>query len=117
MNADNPENAIKAFTELSNNVPAIGFFSRNKRIRAYIAVTNQVQKMIDSEQISQAEALFVLSLLVRKHQDFQKASMMVALNLPSLGSAPFKPIGFQYANELRVNLKMSPVEGENSVEA
>lgn len=113
MDADN---SILAFNKLCQNVPAIGFLSRKKRIQAYIAVTNLAQELHDSGEISEEEALFVLSLMMRKHKNFQKAASIVSLNLASLGPRPFKPLGFQFANQMRANLKLSPVDDTTRIE-
>jgi hypothetical protein len=104
------DNTIKAFEKLARCVPAIGFMSRRKRIFAYLVVTTNAQQMIDAEEISEAEALFVLSMLMRKHKNFQKAGMMVALNLPELDKNDLKPVGLKYANEVRKNLKLAPMD-------
>ena len=106
------DNSIQAFNKLCNHIPSIGFLSRTKRIRAYISVTNLAQKMIDNKEFTEEEALFVLSLMMRKHSDFQKAASMTALNLAQLGSEPFKPIGFLFANEMRKNMKKEVVKAK-----
>jgi hypothetical protein len=109
------DKSIQAFNKLSNHIPSIGFLSRKKRIQAYISITNLMQQMLNDEELSLEEALFVLSLMMRKHHDFQKAASMVALNLASLGSAPFKAIGFQFANEMRKNMKLPSVNESKPV--
>jgi hypothetical protein len=52
----------------------------------------------------------LLSILARKCAPFQKAAMMVALNLASISRKQIQPIGFRYANEMRCNLQMLPVD-------
>jgi hypothetical protein len=110
----NEEQAKKAFEKLVSCLPPIGFLSRKKRIFAYLVVTTNAQQMIDYDEINEAEALFVLSMLMRKNKNFQKAGMMAALNLSSLDESELKPIGFKYANEIRKNLKLAVISHTNS---
>ncbi len=110
INTDNADNAIKAFEKLARSVPDIGFLSRKKRVLAYLVVSTNAQRMIDNEEISEDEAIFILSLLMRKHRNFQKAAMMAALNLPKLDREMIKPIDRKYLNEVRKHLKHAPVE-------
>ncbi len=107
---------LQAFTELCDSIPPIGFFSHKKRLSAYISVTSKAQKLLDSGEISENEILFLLSMMNRKKKDFQKASLIAALSLPKLKPEILPPIGFKYANDIRVNMKLSPVDDESSVE-
>lgn len=109
----NDDNIIRVYKKLAKCVPAIGFLSRRKRILAYLAVTINAQQMLDTEEMSEAEALFVLSMLMRKNKNFQKAGMMAALNLPGLDKDTLKPIGLLYANEVRKNLNLALVDTTN----
>jgi len=106
------ENTEKIFKALYNSVPPIGFMSRKKRIMAYIKVTKKLQDMIDNGEADQEEALFVLSMLVRKHKQFQKAGMMTALNLQAIGSKALSDIGFDFANQVRNNIKLHAIDKE-----
>ncbi len=107
MNDD--DKLLKIYKKLAKCVPSIGFMSRRKRILAYLTVTINAQQMLDTEEMSEDQALFILSMLMRKHKNFQKAGMMAALNLPSLDKDTLKPIGLLYANEVRKNLNLAPV--------
>ncbi len=107
---DKADKSIQAYDKLLQSIPAIGFLSRKKRINAYLKVTDITQKMIDEQEISEEHALFLLSILVRKCSAFQKATMMVALNLSNIDKKRLKPVGFKYANELRCSLQLLPVD-------
>ncbi len=87
-------------------MPSIGFINRNKRIKAYIKVTNFAQKMIASDEISEDEALFVLSIMAKKSNSFRKAITMTALSLETLPKGAVKAVGFKYANAMRINLNL-----------
>lgn len=108
-NRKSANDAIHIFAELSDCMPPIGFLNRNKRLNAYITVSQKAQLKIEAEQINTDEALFVLSLLARKNKDFQKAAMIAALSLAKLDPKLLSPIGVQFANEIRANMKLSPV--------
>jgi hypothetical protein len=111
------DNAEQIYQALYSSVPAIGFLSRKERVLAYISVTKDLQNMIDAGDTNQEHAMFVLSLLMRKHKDFQKAGMMTSLNLQNIGSKALSEIGFNFANEIRNNMKLYSVEKrEKSIE-
>jgi len=112
---DEVDQSTEAYEKLLDNMPEIGFISRKKRIRAYIKITNMAQEMVDEQLISEENALFVLSMLGRKSANFQKATMMMVLNLPNFDIKLLKPIGFRYANERRCNLQMYPVDDNHSI--
>ena len=107
---------IRIFTELCDTMPPIGFLNRNKRLSAYITVTSKAQSLIDSKQSNEGEILFVLSLMVRKKKAFHKMAMMAALSLPKLEADLLTPIGFKYANDVRVNMQLSPVNHKTSIQ-
>jgi hypothetical protein len=107
---------LKVFTELYDIMPPIGFISRNKRVSAYLTVTSHAQKIIDSEQITEGEILFLLSMMVRKKKDFQKAAMMTVLSLPKMDISLLSTVGFKFANDIRVNMQLTPVSKETSLE-
>jgi len=107
---DEAEQSIQAYDKLYQSIPSIGFLSRKKRINAYLKVTDIIQHMIDEQEISEEHALFLLSILVRKSSPFQKATMMVALNLSNINKKHLQPIGFKYANEFRCSLQLLPVD-------
>lgn len=109
-NTETADKAIKAFEKLARSVPDIGFMSRRKRILAYLVVSTNAQRMIDNEEISEKEAIFLLSLLMRKHKNFQKAAMMAALNLSRLDKEMIKPLDRKYLNEVRKHLKHAPID-------
>ncbi len=112
---DEADTSIKAYDRLFKSVPDIGFLNRKKRIRAYLKVTKVAQQLIDEEEVSEDQALYLLSILVRKYSPFQKASMMAALNLSDIERKLVSPIGFKYANDFRCSLKMMPVDHDNSI--
>lgn len=110
------QKTVKVFNELCSNMPPIGFFSHSKRLSAYVAITTKAQSLIDAGQISEGEILFILSMMIRKKKDFQKAAMVAALSLPKLDPEKLPPLGFKYANDMRVNMRLSPVEVNSSDE-
>ena len=107
---------LKVFAELCDIMPPIGFISHKKRLTAYITVTTKAQSIIDSNQINEGEMLFVFSMMVRKKKDFQKAAMMTALSLPKLNAEILSPVGFKFANDIRVNMQLSPVDNKTSAQ-
>lgn len=106
MNTNDP---VEVYEKLLENMPSIGFISRKKRIKAYIKVTKLAQEMVDAEEISEDEALFILSLMAKKSNTFRKAVTMTALNLNTIPKEAFKAVGFRYADEMRCNLNLHPV--------
>jgi len=98
------DRAIRAFEELALNVPKIGFLNHQKRIRAYLTVSKNTQQMIDDGEINEEEALFILSLLMRKHKNFQKAAMMAALNFSKLDKKSMSSLDRKYLIEVRKHL-------------
>ena len=110
---DEGDISLEAYDKLNNSVPSIGFLSRKKRAMAYIKVTKLTQQMIDDQLLSEENALFLLSILARKNASFQKAAMMAALNLASIGSKHLSAIGFKHANNMRSNLQMLPVDEDD----
>jgi hypothetical protein len=62
--------------------------------------------MIKTNEISEDEALFILSLLMRKCSSFQKAAMMTALTLNSIGKDVISPIGVKFSLDVRKNLSL-----------
>lgn len=95
-----------AFEKLKKNMPSIGFISRKKRIQAYITITKMAEYMITNDEINEEDTLFIFSLLMRKFPNFQKAAMMTALNLPSIGIGVLSPIGLKFILEIRKNLNL-----------
>jgi len=112
---DEADKSLAAYETLHNSIPPIGFFSRRKRVIAFLKVTKIAQKMINEDDLSVDNSLYLLSILARKSADFQKAAMMVALNLASIDSKIVPAIGFRYANEMRCNLQMLPVDDDSSI--
>lgn len=102
--------SLQAYDELYRSIPSIGFLSRKKRVKAYLTVTKQAQRMIDDQEISEEQALFLLSILARKNSSFQKATVMTALNLAKIDRKHLQPIGFKYANEFRCSLQFLPID-------
>ncbi|BCG63135.1 MAG: hypothetical protein methR_P0826 [Methyloprofundus sp.] len=100
------ENTTEVFEKLRSNMPSIGFINRKKRIKAYIEITKIAEFMLDNEEISAEEMLFVFSLLMRKYSPFQKSAMMTALSLDSLPKNILSPIGLKFVLEVRKNLSL-----------
>jgi lipopolysaccharide biosynthesis regulator YciM len=113
---DEADTSIEAYDKLYKSVPTIGFLNRKKRVRAYIKVTNIAQQLIDEKEISEDQALYLLSILVRKYSSFQKASMMTALNLSDIDQKLISTVGFKYANDFRCSLNMLPVDYDNPIQ-
>jgi hypothetical protein len=103
---------IAVYKELLLNMPPIGFINRTKRIKAYLYVTNKAQKMINNEEITEEEALFILSIMTQKSNTFRKAATMAALSLNTLPKGVVKAVGFQYSNQMRCNLNLHPVDND-----
>lgn len=100
------ERTTDAYEKLIDNMPSIGFINRKKRIKAYIQLTEIAQYMINSEEITAESALYIFSVMMRKCSDFQKATMMTALSLQSIGKNVFSPIGLEFILEVRRNLNL-----------
>jgi len=107
---DDADKSLEAYDRLYKIMPSIGFLSRKKRVRAFLKVTKQAQQMIDEQMLSEDNALYLLSVLVRKSASFQKAAMMVALNLAQIDRKAISLVGFNYANNMRCNMQMMPVD-------
>lgn len=107
---DEADKSLEAYDKLQKNIPSIGILNRRKRAVAFFKVSKVAQKMIDNEEISEDNALYLLSVLTRKNSDFQKSAMMVALNLPKMDRTALRTIGFTYANNMRCNMQMMPVD-------
>jgi hypothetical protein len=107
---DDSDKSLEAYDRLHSSIPSIGFLSRKKRAIAYIKVTKLAQQILDEEEFSEENLLFLLSVLAKKNASFQKASMMMALNLSTINRKLIPLIGFKYANNMRCNLQMLPVD-------
>ncbi len=102
--------SMAAYDELLESMPSIGILSRKKRVIAFIKVTQTAQKLVDNDQLSEENCLYLLSVLARKCANFQKSSVMTALNLSTIDLKLIPAIGFKYANAMRCNLQMLPVD-------
>ena len=100
------ESTSIAYDKLFKNMPAIGFISRKKRIQGYIQLTEIAQFMITNGEITDESALLVLSIMMRKCSDFQKAATMTALSLNSIEKNIIPPIGLKFIFEVRKNLSL-----------
>lgn len=109
---DEADKSIEVYKELSKKMPSIGILNRKKRVIAYLKVTKLAQQYVDNKVISEENAYYLLSTLARKSSSFQKAAMMAALNLDKIDRKLFKFVGFKYANEMRSNLHMLPIDDE-----
>ena len=101
------ESTELAYEKLLKNMPSIGFINRKKRIKAYIQLTEIAQYMITSEELTEEGAMFILSIMMRKCANFQKATMMSALSLNTIGKNILSPIGLKFALEVRRNLNLA----------
>jgi hypothetical protein len=107
---DEADKSIEAYDALYKSIPSIGFLNRKKRVVAYLKVTKLAQQLVDDQVISEDNAYYLLSILARKCSVFQKTAMMAALNLEKIDRKLIKPVGFKYANEMRSNLHMLPID-------
>ena len=107
---DEADKYLEAYEKLQNSIPSIGFLSQKKRVIAFLKVTKLAQQMIDEQEISEDNALYLLSTLAGKCAPFQKSAMMAALHLGHIGRKQIKPVGFKYANTMRCNLQMLPID-------
>lgn len=96
----------EVFEKLRKSMPPIGFINRKKRITAYIEMSKITEYMVNNEELTDEEALFVFSLLMRKCADFQKSATMTALGLNSIGKGIIPPIGLKFILEVRKNLSL-----------
>ncbi|MCK5898531.1 MAG: hypothetical protein KAG10_02985 [Methylococcales bacterium] len=101
---------IEVYKQLLDGMPSIGFINRNKRIKAYLYVTNKAQKMIEADEITEEEALFILSIMTKKSNKFRKSATITALSLSTLPKGVVKSVGFHYANQMRCNLNLHPAD-------
>jgi hypothetical protein len=104
---NNADKITLAYEKLRKIMPSIGILSRKKRIKAYIEITNIVDYMISADEISEEDALFILSMLMRKFAPFQKSASMTAMSLENIGRKVISPIGVQFAVAARRNLNLS----------
>ncbi len=72
--------------------------------------------MVEAGDTDEEEAMFVLSMLMRKNKNFQKAAMMSALNLQHIGSKPLSETGFKFANEIRTNMKLFSIDKQEDTD-
>lgn len=107
MNTNDP---VLVYKKLIDVMPSIGFVNRKKRVQAFLKVTKLAQEMIDAEEMTEDEAMFVLSLMIKKSGDFRKAGMMTAMSLHAIPESAIKDVGFKYANQMRCNLQLHPVD-------
>ncbi len=108
------ESTAIAFSKLRENMPSIGIFSRKKRIKGYIQLTEIAQYMISSKEITEEAAMLILSVMMRKCADFQKAAMMTALSLNTIGKNILPPLGLKFILEVRKNLNLPTTHHSNS---
>jgi len=107
---DNAEQSMQAYETLTKTLPSIGFLSQKKRIIAFLKVTKKAQEMIDKQDISEDNALFLISVMTKKIADFQKSAMTTAMHLATVNRKIIPAVGFKYANQMRANLQMLPVD-------
>ena len=113
---DEADKSIEVYDNLQKSIPSIGFLNRKKRVIAYLKVTKLAQKYVDDQQISEDNAYYLLSTLARKSSPFQKSAMMTALNLENIDRKLIQPVGFKYANKMRSNLHMLPIDYNLSID-
>jgi len=107
---DEADKSLAAYDTLKASMPSIGYLNRKKRIIAFLKVTKKAQEMIDQQDVSEDNALYLLSILTKKTADFQKSAMMAAMNLGTIDRKLIPAVGFRYANEMRANLQLLPVD-------
>jgi len=108
------ESTAIAYEKLRENMPSIGFISRKKRVKGYIQLTEIAQYMIISEEITEEAAMLILSIMMRKCSDFQKAAMMTALSLNTIGKNILPAIGLKFILEVRNNLNLPSTHHNNN---
>ena len=101
------ESTTEAYEKLLENMPPIGIINRKKRIKGYIQLTEIAQYMITNGEMTEESALYILSIMMRKCSDFQKAATMTALSLDTIGKNVLSPIGLIFSIEVRKNLNLS----------
>ncbi|KAF3980702.1 MAG: hypothetical protein HFP76_00710 [Methylococcales symbiont of Iophon sp. n. MRB-2018] len=104
------DKTLVAYDKLYSSIPPIGFINRKKRIAAFLKISNMLQIMVDKDEVSENDGLYLLSVLARKCSRFQKAAMMTALNLTTIDRSLVSDIGFKYSNDFRCSLRMYPVD-------
>ena len=109
------EKTTEAYDKLLKNMPSIGFLNRKKRVKAYIELTQIAEYMLESQEMTEDEALFIFSLLMRKQANFQKAAMMTALSLESISKGVLSPIGAKFILEVRNNLNLPKTHHSDTV--
>lgn len=114
---DEADISIEVYETLEKSMPSIGILNRKKRVIAYLKVTKLAQKYVDDQIISEDNAYYLLSTLARKSAAFQKSAMMTALNLENIDRKLIQFVGFKYANEMRSNLHMYPIDDSLSTDA
>ena len=107
------EKTTDAYEKLIDNMPSIGIISRKKRIKGYIEITEIAQYMITSEEITDESAFYIFSIMMRKCSNFNKATIMTALSLESIGEAVFSPIGLKFIIEVRRTLNLPTTQHSN----
>lgn len=90
---DNADQSMQAYETLTKTMPSIGFLSRKKRIIAFLKVTKKAQEMIDKQDISEDNALFLISVMTKKIADFQKSAMTTAMHLAGLNRKIIPAVG------------------------
>ena len=110
------ESTTDAYEKLCDNMPSIGFISRKKRIKGYIQISEIAQYMITNKEMTEESALYVFSIMMRKRSDFNKAAMMTALSLNTIGKNVLSPIGLIFVLDVRRNLNL-PLTHHNNNEA
>jgi len=97
----------EAYNKLHHSMPSIGFFSRKKRIQAFIDISKIADYMVTTDEVSAEEMLFIFSLLMRKLSSFQKSATMTAMSLDMIGRKVIAPIGVLFIVEVRKNLNLA----------
>lgn len=91
----------KALDELVETMPAIGFFSRTKRLHCFQAVCHKLETLIARERISTEEALFAIDMLRFEHRRFKKACRLFCREAnKSCMAKTFSSIARSYARRL-----------------
>ncbi len=107
---DEADKSLAAYESLKKSMPSIGFLNRKKRIIAFLKVAKKAQELIDNKDVSEDNALYLLSIMTKKNADFQKSAMMAAMHLATVNRKIVPAVGFRYANEMRANLQLLPID-------
>ena len=97
--------AIDIALTLREEMPSIGFFSKSKRLQAFIIISNRAQELADHDTEIAMEALTVLSYVSNA---FQKAAITAAANIDGFSIGTLYSSGWSLANVLAIREGFAP---------